>query len=85
MFSSNMIVNFKEQLMLHHRKMNWPQPEYKLIKSSGPDHAKKYTMGVFFRGKEISNATASSKKKAEMKAAMKVYRQLNPKTLPLDA
>jgi dsRNA-specific ribonuclease len=69
-------INYKEQLMMYYRQKGSIQPEYHLIKSTGPDHAKKYTMGVFFKGKEISNATASSKKKAEMRAAMKAYKLL---------
>lgn len=45
-------------------------PEYKLIKESGPDHSKQFTMGVFLKDKLIGEGTDSSKQKAEQKAAL---------------
>ncbi|MRJ06116.1 MAG: ribonuclease III [Epsilonproteobacteria bacterium] len=44
-------------------------PEYKLLKSSGPDHDKKFEIGVYIHGKEYARAEGKSKKSAQQKGA----------------
>lgn len=44
-------------------------PEYKLIKHSGPDHDRKFVMGVYLEKELISTGKGSSKQKAEVDAA----------------
>lgn len=46
-------------------------PSYQVIQESGPDHDKKYVMGVYFGGSFIAQGEGSTKAKAE-KAAAKV-------------
>jgi len=44
-------------------------PQYKTIRESGPDHDKKFTVGVFLRDKMIASGDGDSKQEAEQKAA----------------
>lgn len=46
-------------------------PEYKVIKESGPDHKKNFTMGVYLEDNLIAQGSGSSKQKAEAEAAQK--------------
>lgn len=49
----------------------YQSPGYKLISSSGPDHQKTFTMGVFINNKLISQGTSRSKQEAEEESAKK--------------
>ena len=51
-------------------------PEYPLISTKGPDHAKKYTVAVKIGGKTYATATAGSIKGAQMEAAHETLRML---------
>lgn len=44
-------------------------PKYKVIKTSGPDHAKKFTVGVFVSGEVVGEGVGSNKQQAEEEAA----------------
>lgn len=44
-------------------------PTYKVVGESGPDHAKRFEIAVFMRGREWARAEAGSKKRAEQLAA----------------
>ncbi len=44
-------------------------PEYKLIKESGPDHAKVFVMGAYINDKKFGEGKGSSKQQAEQEAA----------------
>ncbi len=44
-------------------------PEYKILQTKGPDHAKEFTVGVFIGGKKWGTGTGLSKQIAEEKAA----------------
>jgi ribonuclease-3 len=48
-----------------------PSPIYKLISSSGPDHQKIFTMGVFINDSLIAQGTSHSKQDAEEESAKK--------------
>jgi ribonuclease-3 len=50
--------------------------EYELIKESGPDHHKVYTVRVLVAGKEYGTGTGSSKKRAEQNAAYEALKRL---------
>jgi len=52
-------------------------PYYELIEDSGPDHDKKFVMGVYIREKLIATGTGSSKQKAENDAAKNALKVLN--------
>ncbi|MBP0020618.1 MAG: ribonuclease III [Cyanobacteria bacterium SBLK] len=51
-------------------------PEYFLIKESGPDHAKQFTSGVRVKGKTFGVGTDKRKQEAEKRAAEDALRQL---------
>lgn len=44
-------------------------PKYKVLSTSGPDHAKEFTVGAFLQGKQIGEGSGPSKQIAEEKAA----------------
>jgi len=44
-------------------------PMYKTIRESGPDHDKKFTVGVFLREKIVASGDGESKQEAEQRAA----------------
>jgi len=44
-------------------------PYYEVLEESGPDHDKKFTMGVFVNNELVAKGTGSSKQKAEEDAA----------------
>ncbi|OGH11233.1 MAG: ribonuclease III [Candidatus Levybacteria bacterium RIFCSPHIGHO2_01_FULL_36_15] len=44
-------------------------PVYKIIKEEGPDHLKKYTVGVYLKTKLLATGTGNSKQDAEKQAA----------------
>jgi len=46
-------------------------PNYKVLKESGPDHAKEFIVGAFLEEKLIAEGEGSSKQEAEIKAAEK--------------
>lgn len=45
-------------------------PSYETISEEGPDHAKKFTVGVFINTKEIARGEGQSKQEAEQAAAV---------------
>ena len=45
-------------------------PEYRLVRSFGPDHKKEFEIAVNIRGKDFALASGKSKKEAQQKAAM---------------
>lgn len=46
-------------------------PAYKILKETGPDHDKKFLVGVFFAGDKIAEGEGRSKQEAEQKAAQR--------------
>ena len=46
-------------------------PQYKLLKETGPDHNKVFTVGVFLREEMIVTGEGKSKQEAEQSAAEK--------------
>ena len=44
-------------------------PEYKLIRSHGPDHKKEFEIAVFVDDKEYARASGKSKKVAQQESA----------------
>ncbi len=67
-------VNYKSQLQ------NWAQvnhqqtPEYRVIGSSGPDHAKVFTVEVWVANQALGRAEGQSKQVAEKLAAMQALK-----------
>ena len=55
-------------------------PVYRLIETSGPDHGKRFTVGVAVQGADEATATAGSKRAAETAAAAALLQRLAPTT-----
>ena len=53
-----------------------PLPEYRLVGTSGPDHALQFTIAVRVAGHDEASATASSKRAAETAAAAALLERL---------
>lgn len=51
-------------------------PKYKILGTSGPDHAKIFNVGVYLEGKIVGEGSGSSKQVAEEAAATKALEQL---------
>ena len=45
-------------------------PEYRLVRSFGPDHKKEFEIAVSIKGNDLALASGKSKKEAQQKAAM---------------
>ncbi len=52
-------------------------PRYKVLSTSGPDHAKVFKVGVFIQGKQIGGGEGLSKQVAEEEAATEALNTLN--------
>jgi ribonuclease-3 len=55
-------------------------PVYRLIETTGPDHGRRFTVGVQVEGSDEASATASSKRAAETAAAAALLERLVPTT-----
>lgn len=52
-------------------------PSYKVVKQSGPDHDKTFTVAIFFGDKEIAQGEGQSKQEAEQAAARAALEKRN--------
>lgn len=52
-------------------------PHYKIIKTTGPDHAREFTVGVFIKGEEVGTGKGPSKQVAEEEAAAEALKKLH--------
>ncbi len=78
---SFLINNYKSALQEHLQKENLPNPTYKTIKTTGPEHNKKFTVEVSSHHHILGKASGFSKKEAEQKAAQKAVKNLLNKKL----
>jgi len=67
----------KNILQEYYQKIGKEVPTYRVIKEIGPEHKKKFVVGIFLDKKKISQASGSSIKNAEKKAALKLLKKLN--------
>ncbi|AVL93883.1 putative ribonuclease 3 [Megavirus vitis] len=66
-------TNYKDLVLQLYNKNHWGHPIYKIIQEKGPDHKKKFTMGIYLNDKLMGRGTAYSKKKAEQIASKRMY------------
>lgn len=59
------------------QNMTKMSPRYKIISTTGPDHAKQFTVGVFLQDRKIGEGFGNSKQEAEEKAARQGLEQLS--------
>src|SRR3989344_3399176 len=58
--------SFLQELVQEEQKQS---PQYKIVKTFGPDHAKQFVIGVFIKGDKVGQGQGTSKQEAEEKAA----------------
>ncbi|MCH7938163.1 MAG: ribonuclease III [Candidatus Marinimicrobia bacterium] len=63
------IINYKGQLIEYCHQMNLGSPRFRLIKTKGPEHDKKFVVQVKIRSRTFQEAQADNKKTAEQEAA----------------
>ncbi|MDO8425230.1 MAG: ribonuclease III [bacterium] len=44
-------------------------PNYRVLKEEGPDHAKRFTVGIFLKSEQVATGDGTSKQEAQMSAA----------------
>lgn len=63
------VLDFKTKLQEWVQKRGTANVSYKILDQWGPDHAKQFRAGVFYRAKLLATGEGRSKKEAEQKAA----------------
>lgn len=58
-------------------------PKYKILSTEGPDHARRFTIGVFLMGEKMGEGSGMSKQLAEEQAAAKAIEELEKRSLLL--
>ncbi len=75
--NSNDIEDYKSLLQIYIQSTGEKNtPTYKILESSGPEHCKEFTCGVYINDKLISTGSGKSKRLAEQLAAKKAYHSL---------
>lgn len=82
-FPDNVIVSIpstkdpKSQLQEQAQAADLGTPVYRTVSTTGPDHAKTFTMAVFLGDREVSQGVGLSKQKAEAEAAIVALTRLD--------
>jgi ribonuclease III len=67
----------KSQLQEEVQSRFQTSPKYKILETSGPDHAKQFVVGVFVQGNQIGQGEGPNKQQAEEKAAQQALKQIS--------
>lgn len=73
--------NYKSVLLEYAQAQSNQLPEYRVLKEEGPDHDKRFVIGVYLDGKKVGEGSGKSKKTAEQEAARRAIDQLGIKKL----
>lgn len=73
----NILKDFKTHLQERVQKHKNQTPDYRLIKTEGPDHARVFTIGLHLKGSLVSEGQGRSKKEAEQAAAQKALEMMD--------
>ncbi|MDP8228402.1 MAG: ribonuclease III [Candidatus Electryoneaceae bacterium] len=68
--------NYKSQLLEFLQARGSPPPSYVIVSEEGPDHAKRFKVGVSVGGVILGQGSGSSKKSAQQKAAYVAMEEL---------
>ncbi len=79
---SSGLLNYKSHLQERAQALGLPFPRYTIVSTSGPEHAKVFTVEARIGDKLASRATASSKKAASQQAAQNLWSSLNTAASP---
>ena len=77
----SLFVDYKSALQELTQAICGNLPKYVLLKSSGPDHSKKFTMQVLINGEEFATARGKSKKEAEQICAKIAYNRIKKEVI----
>ncbi len=66
----------KTTLQEYVQKKYKERPVYEVIRESGPDHQKEFTVRLVIHDSEVAQGTGNSKRKAEMDAARKILERI---------
>ena len=69
--------NYKSELLELVQSQGLEPPTYEIISEEGPEHEKTFTVKAIVNGKEISQGSSSSKKRAEQEASRKALNSLD--------
>ncbi|MCG8513393.1 MAG: ribonuclease III [Halanaerobiales bacterium] len=72
----NYILDYKTQLQEMLQRNSDQRPEYSVIKETGPDHNKLFTIEAKYNQESLGRGEGSSKKEAEQKAARAALKKL---------
>lgn len=70
------LLDFKSRLQEYAQEALKAMPEYLLLKESGPEHLKTFTIGIRLNQKILARGTGRNKKAAEQKAAQNALKKL---------
>jgi len=70
--------NYKGRLFEYCQKNGRNLPVFKVLRVSGPDHAKKYEVAVYINGQKMGYGVGRQKRNAEQKAAHEALQKLMP-------
>lgn len=68
--------NYKSWLLEHVQAEGESFPEYRVLRETGPDHKKEFTVEVVVNGRVLGRGKGLSKKRAEQEAALKAIQYL---------
>jgi ribonuclease III len=68
------INNYKSALQEFLQKEGLPAPQYKMLRTTGPDHHKRFVVEVKVNATSLAKAEGTSRKAAELKAAEKALK-----------
>jgi len=72
-------IDYKSELQEYLVKNKKIRPEYRVLSSTGPDHDKEYTIGLFLEDQKALEGKGKSKKKAEQYVAEQYLALINRK------
>ncbi len=70
------LKDYKSRLQEWAQEYNQVTPEYRLLKTEGPDHNRTFYTGVFIKNKKIAQGQGSSKQRAEQQTAKEALKKL---------
>ena len=70
------LKDYKSRLQEWAQEYNQFTPEYRLLKTEGPDHNRTFYTGVFIKNKKIAQGQGSSKQRAEQQTAKEALKKL---------
>jgi len=74
--------NYKGRLFEYCQKNNRHLPVFKVLRATGPDHAKRYEVAVFVDNKRLGTGVGLQKRTAEQSAAREALQKMAPEHAP---